>query len=97
MLLYYSQTLSQFLTSILFYLQVIGFFTLFQGYQRVHISYLSIHADRSSYLADKSGYIKQFETTAINKNKKQRYAALFTPSYCLVFIFILDFYFNNAG
>ena len=27
-------------------LQVIGFITLFQGYQRVHISYLSIHADR---------------------------------------------------
>ena len=25
---------------------VIGFMTLFQGYERVHISYLSIHADR---------------------------------------------------
>ena len=33
-------------TSFVFYLQVIGFITLFQGYQRVHISYLSIHVDR---------------------------------------------------
>ena len=41
-----SQTLSNFFTSIVFYLQIIGFITLFQGYQKVHISYLSIHAKR---------------------------------------------------
>ena len=46
MLLYYSKTLSYFFVSIVFYLQVIGFVTLCQGYRRIHISYLSIHADR---------------------------------------------------
>ena len=35
-----------FYISIVFYLQVIGFITPYQSYQRVHISYLSIHADR---------------------------------------------------
>ena len=32
-----------FFYSIVFYLQVIDFIPLFQGYQRVHISYLSIY------------------------------------------------------
>ena len=44
MLLYHSQTLNYFFISIMFYLQVIDFVILFQGYQRVNISYLFIHA-----------------------------------------------------
>ena len=58
MLLYHSQTLNYFFTSIMFYLQVTDFVILFEGYQRVHISYLFIHAiDNITWLA-RVGYIQ---------------------------------------
>ena len=72
MLLYHSQTLNYFFISIMFYLQVIDFVILFQGYQRVNISYLFIHAIDNITWQARVGYIQQFKTIVQNKNKKNR-------------------------
>ena len=82
----------------MFYLQIIDFITLFQRYQRVHIFYyLSMPIDNLTWQARLCIFNSSKLLFKKKTKKKQRYATIFTPSYRTLFMFILDFHFNNAS